>query len=270
MSVFIRTGILFGQADDRPLLLDIAQPDPLPAGPLPAVIHIHGGGWEAGNREVNPDAILPNHGFVYASIDYRLSSEAVFPAQIHDCKAAVRWLRAHAEEYHVDPAQIGVWGHSAGGHLAALLGASGDTSWLEGELGSPGYASHVQAVFAVSAPADFLAEDYVARDDTYGAEARMLGGSVRRCREVAHLASPIYAVTSSSPPIFLVHGAQDETVPVTQSRHFYAALANAGVDATYVEIARAPHDLESYWPDVLGMMLQFFRKHLVHGFSGKV
>ena len=126
MSVTVITAVPYAMANGKPLLLGIAHPDPLPAEPMPAVIEIHGGGWAEGERGVDTESILPNNGFFYASIDYRLSGDASFPAQIHDAKAAVRWLRAHANAYHVDPTRIGLWGGSAGAHLAALLGVSGN------------------------------------------------------------------------------------------------------------------------------------------------
>lgn len=262
MSVVIEKGIPFGQAGERQLLLDLARPDPRPDGPAPAVVHIHGGGWEAGERGLDTDVTLAQHGFLFVSIDYRLSQEASFPAQIHDAKAAVRWLRAHAGEYHVNPNRIGVGGHSAGGHLAALLGTSGEDQTLEGDSGSPGYSSAVQAVFAASAPLNFLAEDFVARDDADAAEARMLGGTVSSREDVARTASPLHGVKPDLPPFLLVHGARDDVVPVTQSRSFYAALLDSGVDAAYLELAQGTHGLEGYWPEIRQVMLAFFRLSL--------
>jgi acetyl esterase/lipase len=263
MPVEFSTDILFGRVDGRDLLLDIARPAPAPDGLIPAIIHIHGGGWEAGVRDASREIILAENGFFYASVDYRLSWEAPFPAQIQDVKAAVRWLRAHAEDYQVDPNRIGVWGHSAGGHLASLLGTSGSDPELEGGSGAPDHSSEVQAVFAVSTPTDFFAEDFGGRDDPHAdTAAHRLLRPIEGLEERARRASPIYGVVTGLPPFFLVHGAVDETVPVTQSRRFYAALVAAGVDATYVEFARAAHDLGPYWDETRHMMLQFFRRHL--------
>lgn len=136
--------------------MDIARPTSQSTDLLPAVVDIHGGGWAEGERGVSTDSILPNNGFFYCSIDYRLSGEAPFPAQIHDCKAAVRWLRANAERLRIDPERIGVWGNSAGGHLAELLGTSAGVAELEGRSGTPGVPSHVQAVAGFVAPTWFL------------------------------------------------------------------------------------------------------------------
>jgi len=113
---------------------------------MPAVIEIHGGAFTEGEPDVVRNRLLAENGFFTASIQYRLSQEATFPAQIHDSKAAVRWVRAHADEYHIDTSRVGVWGTSAGGHLAALVGTSGDVPKLEGDGGSAGYSSAVQAV----------------------------------------------------------------------------------------------------------------------------
>src|SRR5687768_12543691 len=131
----------------------------IPAGatadkPLPLVVWIHGGGWRQGDKARCLALPLLAHGYAVASINYRLSGEAQFPAQIHDCKAAIRWLRANAKEHGIDADRIGVWGSSAGGHLVALLGTSGDVKELEGELGNAGVSSRVQAVCDFFGPAE--------------------------------------------------------------------------------------------------------------------
>jgi hypothetical protein len=132
--------IQYGEVDDIPLLLDLFCPFPIPVEPLPAVVYIHGGGWDGGQRSGGMAPwlcpLLATQGFLAVTISYRLSYQAIFPAQIHDVKAAVRWLRANAEHYHLHPERIGVWGFSAGGHLAALAGVTGDLPSLEGTSGS--------------------------------------------------------------------------------------------------------------------------------------
>src|SRR5713101_8014594 len=125
-------------------------------GPLPLIVWIHGGGWIGGNKENPPGLEFLNRGYALASINYRLSQHAKFPAQIEDCKAALRWLRANAKTYNLDPDRIGVWGESAGGHLVALLGTTGDVKELEGEEGNPQQSSEVQAVVDWFGPTDFL------------------------------------------------------------------------------------------------------------------
>ncbi|HKC74795.1 MAG TPA: alpha/beta hydrolase [Chloroflexota bacterium] len=152
--------VQFGEADGKPLLLDVIAPRDVSAASWPAVIWVHGFGWFAGTRrdnlEISLCAFLATQGFFTVSIEYRLSDEATFPVQIHDVKAAIRWLRANAAAYSIDPDHIGIWGGSAGGHLAALAGVTGDLPELEGTSGSAGYSSRVQAVVLASAPSDFL------------------------------------------------------------------------------------------------------------------
>ncbi|MBN2000034.1 alpha/beta hydrolase, partial [candidate division KSB1 bacterium] len=143
----------FADINEKSLLLDLYIP--AAEGPLPLVIWIHGGAWRAGDKNVTPAVpLLTDHGFAVASISYRFSQHAIFPAQLHDCKAAVRWLRAHANKYHLDPLRFGVWGASAGGHLAAMLGTTGDEGTLEGKVGRKRGSSRVQAVCDWFGPTD--------------------------------------------------------------------------------------------------------------------
>ena len=130
----------YARVGEKSLLLDLYLP-PEGESPWPVIVWIHGGAWRTGNRADPPALFLVERGYAVASISYRLSREAIFPAQIHDCKAAIRWLRARAGEYDLDPARIGVWGASAGGHLAALLGTSGGVERLEGTVGVQGHAT---------------------------------------------------------------------------------------------------------------------------------
>ncbi len=133
LPVTLMPDVPYGMAGGAPLLLDILRPESPPPAPMPAVVEIHGGGWAEGEKDALRNRFFAERGYFTVSINYRLSSEAIFPAQAHDAKAAVRWLRAHASEYGVDPDRVGVWGHSAGGHLAALLGTSADVVELEGD-----------------------------------------------------------------------------------------------------------------------------------------
>jgi acetyl esterase/lipase len=161
------------QADDAPaggrVFKDLAYVEPgherqrldlylPPAGdrPTPVIVWVHGGGWAGGSKARTPASRMVQAGFAVAAINYRLSQHAIFPAQIHDCKAAIRWLRAHAAEYRLDPKHIGVWGSSAGGHLVALMGTSNGVADLEGQLGHPEQSSDIQAVVDWFGPTDFL------------------------------------------------------------------------------------------------------------------
>lgn len=157
----VRSGdIPYRTVDGHTLLLDIIRPDPLPHGPMPIVLYLFGGAWMENNRtteEQNRNAFLAAQGGLFTvGIDYRLSSQALFPAQIAGARAAVRWLRAHAHEYNADPGRIGVWGYSSGAHLAALLGTAADVPALDDtpDAGMP--SCRVQAVATIAAPTDFL------------------------------------------------------------------------------------------------------------------
>jgi len=178
---------------------------------------LHGFGWFAGTRrdnlEISMCAFFAAHGFATVSIEYRLSGEATFPAQSHDVKAAIRWLRANAEAYGIDPDHIGLCGGSAGGGLAALAGLTGDMPEMEGDSGSPGYSSRVQAVAVASAPSDFFLPGGEMRNDTDGPVTWLFGGTVAEKRDLMRLASPITQVSRHAPPFLIVHGTLDETVP---------------------------------------------------------
>ena len=149
--------VVYGKVGDRELKLDILRPKQPPAEPMPVVVYIHGGGWAAGNKASMPGLCnrLADQGYFCVSVGYRFSQEAVFPAQIEDTKCAIRFLRAHAKEYKINPDRIGVWGHSAGGHLVALLGTAGDAKDLEGTGGWQDQSSRVQCVIDCFGPTDF-------------------------------------------------------------------------------------------------------------------
>jgi acetyl esterase/lipase len=228
----------------RPLELDLVLPAERNAPvPVPVVVFLHGGGWRLGSRhsvgpayldaDPTPFERVAQAGIAVASVDYRLSGEAVWPAQLHDAKAAVRWLRARAGELGIDPERIAAWGESAGGHLAELLGLTGDDAGLEGEVGVTGPSSRVAAVAAWYAPSDIAA---VATDqgadpaDPGSREAQLLGAPVPSVPERAAQASPLGHVSAGAPPFLLLHGRADRLVGCRQSERLRDALAAAGVD----------------------------------------
>ncbi len=268
----------YGQAKGAPLLLDVLAP-PRSSAVRPAVIWLHGFGWFAGTRrdhlEVSNCVFLAAHGFFTVSIEYRLSGDAPFPAQIHDVKAAIRWLRAHAATYGIDPAHIGIWGASAGGHLAALAGVTGDQPEWEGESGSAGYSSRVQAVAIASAPSDFLqlgGAMAAGNEDPAHPVTQLFGGAVAERADLMRRASPLHQIRADAAPFFIAHGTLDETVPFTQGQRFYEALRAAGVAAEFVPLEGRYHNWmeqaespipgrEETWK--LGpLALPFFDKHL--------
>lgn len=230
--------------------------------PLPVVVWVHGGGWRGGSKDSGRRALpLVGKGYAVASINYRLSQHAVFPAQIEDCKAAIRWLRANAEKYNLDPDHIGVWGSSAGGHLVALLGTSGDVKELEGNDGSPGQSSRVQAVVDWYGPADFL--KFQLSENSESAISKLLGGTIQDNPDKAKQASPVTYVSKDDPPFLIMHGDKDPTVPFNQSERLADALKKAGVPVTFQPIPGAKHGGPEFRsPENLKTIEEFFDKYL--------
>jgi len=230
--------------------------------PLPLVIWIHGGAWQTGSKENPPLLFLTTKGFALASINYRLSQHAVYPAQIHDCKAAVRYLRANAKSYNLDADHIGVSGGSAGGHLAALLGTTGGDSKLEGTLGKhTGVSSRVQAVFDLFGPTDLSKFGDL---DANSSPGKLVGGRLKEKADVVRLADPIAFVTKDDPPFLIVHGEDDKLVPINQSEILHEALQKIGVPSTFVRVPNAGHGGPAFLaPEITNRVESFFRAHLI-------
>lgn len=234
----------------------------------PLVVFIHGGGWRQGSKDRAPLRPLLEAGFAGAAINYRLSGQATFPAQIHDCKAAIRWLRSKATTYGYDGEAIGVWGTSAGGHLVALLGTSGDAQELEGEVGTRGVSSRVQAVCDYFGPTDLLRMDEQAggrgpfrHNDANSPEAQLLGGPIQQRPDVAKRANPITYVTPDDPPFYLVHGDEDRLVPLGQSEILRDALDAAGVENQLRVVPGAGHG-QFREPGIIESVVTFFERTL--------
>lgn len=250
-GVKVLRDVEYARAGNKALLLDLYLPQSAPA-PLPLVIWIHGGGWSAGSKAGGQGFRLAGRGYAVGSVEYRLSGEAIFPAQIEDCKAAVRWLRANARKYNLDPERFAAWGSSAGGHLVALLGTSGNVKDLEGSLGNLDQSSRVQAVIDFFGPTDLLQMDAQAalnpavvskikHNDPKSPESRFIGGPIQEFPDKAARANPITYVSRDDPPFLIMHGDQDPLVPAAQSRILYEALQAAGVDATFHVVKGAGH-----------------------------
>jgi acetyl esterase/lipase len=236
----------------------------------PLVVWIHGGGWRNGSKTNCPAVPLVNRGFVVASINYRLSGHAVFPAQINDCKAAIRWLRANAETYRINGDHIGVWGSSAGGHLVALLGTSGDVDDLEGDFGHADQSSRVQAVCDWFGPTDLLLMNEQAgdrgtidHDAADSPESKLLGGPLQENADKAKRAGPITYVTSDDPPFLIVHGNQDPLVHWQQSQMLADSLKDSGCDVTLTIVPGAGHG-RFRDPEITEASLRFFEKTLLN------
>jgi acetyl esterase/lipase len=241
----VHSNLVYARADGKDLLLDLYVPESATNGRFPVVVWIHGGAWRSGSKEKPPAARLTARGYAVASISYRFSAEALFPAQIHDAKAAVRWLRANAAEYGLDPARFAAWGASAGGHLAALLGTSGGVAALEGTLGNQNRSSRVQAVIDFFGPTDFLKMDAAGskmhHDAPDSPESKLIGGPIQQNAEKAARANPITYVSADDPPFLIMHGDRDPLVPHDQSRLLHEALKKAGVEATFETVEGAGH-----------------------------
>lgn len=249
-SIEIRNDIAYAETKNPRQKLDLYLPKKrLTNKPLPLIAFIHGGGWRNGDKRGGlrrVAALVESGEFVGASIGYRLSGEAIWPAQIHDCKAAIRWLRAHAKESGFDPNRIAVMGSSAGGHLVAMLGTSGDVGKLEGKLGVHNdVSSRVNCVIDEYGPTNFLTmNDFPGKMDHLSAdspESKLLGQQITKVPELVREASPITYVTQDDPPILIIHGTKDPLVPYQQSVVFAEALKKAGVPVILQRIENGEH-----------------------------
>src|SRR6516165_3974461 len=242
--------------------LDLYLPEQ-PAGALPLVVWIHAGGGQSGSKEHTRALYLTTRGYAVASINHRLTLHATFPAQIHDCKAAIRWLRAHCKEYRLDPDRIGVWGASSGGTLAALLGTSGGIKELEGKEGENGdQSSRVQAVCDWFGLTDVAAMAALS-PELKSALEQALGGPIAENKEKVLRASPVTQASKDDPPFLIMHGDKDMLVPVSQSQLLADALKRAGVDVTLKIVPGARHGGPAFQtPEMLQLIQEFFDTHL--------
>jgi acetyl esterase/lipase len=230
--------------------LDLAMKKDAGARPRPGIVVIHGGGWLEGDKSsfASREHGVPGNivdfaalGFVAVTINYRLSREAPFPAALEDCKNAVRWLRAHAKDYNLDPNHIGAYGNSAGGHLALLLGMFGKGDGFEGTGPYRDCSSLVQAVASDSGPIDLI-EQY--RDSAIREVCmRFIGSPPDGERAITYkLASPANHISAATPPLLLMYGVDDAQIPVATADRFVVALAQAGLkDVTYIRLAHVDH-----------------------------
>lgn len=240
-QVIVEKGIEYSNPDNQHLQLDMARPKAT-TGLLPAILCIHGGGFRAGSRDGYLGLIqqLAAKGYVAVTVSYRLAPKYPFPAAVNDVKAAVRWLRANAVKYNIDPNRIGVTGGSAGGHLALYLGVTGNVPALDGDGGNPGVSSAVQCVVNVYGPSDFT-KSYGKSVDAAEVLPLFLGGNLEQQRKRHLEASPLYWVTPSAPPTLCIHGTQDKYVAYEQSIWMVDRLLAAGCDTELVTISGGGH-----------------------------
>jgi acetyl esterase/lipase len=248
-EITVVPNLTYSEAGNVKLQLDLAQPA-AGDGPFPAIVYIHGGGWSGGNRHSFRPHIeeAAKRGFVAATISYRLTQpdpntgqpQQPFPAQIHDCKAAVRWLRAHAAEYKVNPNRIGVAGASAGGHLSLLVGLTSPSDNLEGDGGHLDQSSRVQAVVNIFGPTD-LVRHYETAPGAVGFLKGLCHGTPEDSRELYERASPIRYVSRDDPPVLTLHGDKDRLVPLEQAQLLDERLQAAGVVHKLLVLAGQGH-----------------------------
>lgn len=253
--------------------LDIYYPEKQPKESLPLIVHIHGGGWMGGSKFPCDARMMTAQGYVVASVEYRFSQVAKFPAQIQDCQAAIRWLRANAQRYHINPERVGVMGGSAGGHLSALVGVTGGKKVFAAIGGNEDKSDAVQCVCDIFGPKNFASVMEQAEKDknvknifkfnTPSDPYSELIGTKLSDREKTAAVSPITYVDKNSPPTLILHGTHDALVPFAQSEEFEAAMKNSGANVWLQKFPGAGHGGGSFGkPQVILLMKNFFDKHL--------
>ncbi len=255
--------IVYARVDGIDLALDLYLPANVTAPPL--IVWVHGGAWSSGDKSGYPEALL-NQGFAFASVDFRQTTQARFPAQVHDIKGAIRFLRANSAKYGYAPQRIAISGASSGGHLAALVGVTNGNKALEGNVGGNlGQSSDVQAILDYYGASNLTT--ILAQSTPYGLSVRkpaldrLLGGQPDAVPELARLASPVLHVDRNDPPLLLLHGDQDPQMPIDQSRELDAAYRKLGLDVDLDVVRGARHGgPEFYAPAHLQRALAFLRR----------
>jgi acetyl esterase/lipase len=263
-------GLSYGSAHKERNTLDLFVPKS--DKPLPLIVWVHGGAWSAGSKDGgNPAMRFLEQGYAVAAINYRLSQHAVFPAQIADCKEAIRFLRAGAKKYNLNPDKFGAWGSSAGGHLVALLGTSaGAKDLLLADSPNKDVSDSVQCVIDFFGPTDLLKMGEQAgpkskfdQDGPNSPESKLVGGAIQQKKELAQKANPITYVSKASAPFLIVHGDADPLVPLGQSELLNDSLKMAGVPVELITPKGAGHGGAQFnAKDVQAKCAAFFEKHL--------
>ena len=247
-QITVRQDVEYAKAGEHSLQLNVYTPKAFSAQPRPCIVWIHGGGWQKGDKSSGGARVakwVASGEYVGVSVGYRLTDKAVWPAQIYDCKAAIRYIRANAPALGINPDRIGVWGGSAGGHLVSLLGTSGDVPELEGSLGVTGVSSRVTCVVDYCGPSNFLRLDpETPKLNTPGQSVyNLFGGPIKEKTEVAKQASPATYVSKDDPPFLIVHGTADPLVPLDQATSFHQAQLDAGMKSTFIKMEGGGHGI---------------------------
>lgn len=258
--------LTFASVGETNLQLDLYLPDQgTPAG---LIIWVHGGAWRAGSRKGVDLKGMVAHGWAVASVDYRLSTQARFPAQIHDIKAAVRYLRAHAGDYALPTTRFVIAGSSAGAHLAALVGVTNGLASLEGNEGNfTKQSSDVQAIVDLYGASNLTT--ILKQSTPHGLNMRapaldlLLGGQPDAMPELAQLASPVFQVDASDPPLFLAHGDQDPQMPINQSHELHGVYEKLGLPVVFKVMHGSGHGGPAFVEEAnLRAIDTFLRAHL--------
>ncbi len=255
--------VVYATVDGKKLGLDIYMPAGVQTPPL--LVWVHGGAWRSGTKEGVP-MVFVEHGIATASLDFRLSTEARFPAAVHDIKAAIRFLRANASEYRYRTDRIAISGTSSGGHLAALVGVTNGHAALEGTVGDhPDQSSDVQAIVSYYGASNLTT--ILAQSTPHGLNVRepalklLLGALPESAKELAELASPVFHVDRSDPPLLLVHGDQDPQMPINQAHELEGAYKQLGLDVSLDVVHGAAHGGNAFFSgDHLTRALEFLHR----------
>jgi len=262
----VEPDIEYATVADTALRLDLYLPEGAASAPL--LVFVHGGGWEAGSKAGMPLGALVERGYAVASLDFRPASQAPFPGQVHEIKAAVRFLRGSAKQYGYDAGRIGILGVSSGGHLAAMVGTTNGDAELEGTLGEhDGQSSAVQAIVSYFGAANLTT--ILAQSTPFGlrvrepALMRLLGSLPKDNEALAREASPVSYVDARDPPLLLLHGDQDPQMPINQSHELEGAYERQGLAAGFIVVHGAAHGGDAFFaPDNLEHVAAFLNEHL--------
>ena len=265
----IDKGVAFAKVGETNLLLDLFRPleAALPDDGYPLVVWVHGGAWRRGSRDNMPLEGLVERGVAVASVDYRLSPVAKFPAQVHDIKAAIRYLRANATKYRLDESRFAVAGASAGGHLAAMVGVSSEIESLEGTVGdNDAVSSRVSSIVDFYGPTNFMT--ILKQSTPHGLSVRvpalelLIGGLPEEHETLARLGSAVEHVDADDPPLLLIHGDQDPQVPINQSHELHGRYKSVSVPVVFEVIHGGAHGGAAFYDEKrIELVHRFLREH---------